>query len=83
LKSEARGAELCGHLQEVYDLLLLEEFDDMTKFVTFRNYYAELKQEYDAMVHAIDKVLLLTTPPSHLPSSSSPPVPDKYLLSKL
>eukprot|EP00026_Physarum_polycephalum_P017564 Phypoly_transcript_18825.p1 GENE.Phypoly_transcript_18825~~Phypoly_transcript_18825.p1 ORF type:complete len:160 (+),score=19.44 Phypoly_transcript_18825:196-675(+) len=54
LDSKQRGEELCRDLREVYDLLFYEEFDDMDKFVKLRNYYAELKHEYDSMLSSID-----------------------------
>lgn len=45
----------------MYDILFYEEFDDMDKFVRLRNYYAELKHEFDSMLAAIDKLLAVNT----------------------
>ena len=72
--SGKKGDELCHDLRQVYDILFYEEFDDMDKFVKFRNYYAQLKTEYDSMLTAIDKLLNV---------EALPQVSNKTLFSKL
>lgn len=58
------GKELCENLQEVYDILFLEEFDDMDKFMKFQHYYTALKHEYDALLQSYDNLIVKIVHPT-------------------